>query len=181
MHTKWNPFPVKDAASALRIVLKQQSHSLKAIVYTGELDTKSANKVHGLEPGSYYWRVAGVSKEGIAVWSEFRKFTIVDRDFLADNGKSQHKKSSYVLPAKVYPNPAVDQNVSVTYEVKDEAAPVEISLYDISGVKLWEMTFDRQEAGIHNKVIDTENLTTRFGILKIINGNYMATQKIVVH
>lgn len=172
----------KDSLQHTKLVISNApTNSLKAIVYSGELNTKPSSKVTGLGPGVYYWRVAGISKEGLPVWSEFRKFTVVNRDFLADNNNYQNEKSRYILPAKVYPNPALDQNISVTYEVKDDAAPVEISLYDMSGVKLWEMSFARQEAGIHNKVIQTENLTTHFGILKIINGNYIATQKIVVY
>jgi len=163
------------------VISNAPTNSLKAIVYSGELDAKSANLVNGLEPGSYYWRVAGISKEGLPVWSEFRKFMIVERDFLANNGNSQNEKSYYILPAKVYPNPSYLENVSVTYEVKDETSPVKIMLFDMSGAKLWEITHAPQEAGIQNKLIPTKSLTTHFGILRIINGNYIATQKIAVY
>jgi len=172
----------KDSLQRTKLIISNApTNSLKAIVYSGELNTKPASKVTGLEPGVYYWRVAGVSKEGLPVWSEFRKFTIVNRGFLADNNISQNEKSLYILPAKVYPNPAIDQNISVTYEVKDDTSPVIFILYNISGIKQWETVYNRQEAGIHNEVIHIENLNTRFGILKIINGNYIATKKIVVY
>lgn len=163
------------------VISNAPTTSLKAIVYQSDPDTKTANKVSGLPPGDYFWRVAGINDENFPVWSEFRKFTVVEKDFLDDNNTDFGFKSQFVLPAKVYPNPSYAQNVSVTYEVKDDTSPVEMMLYDMSGAKIWATTYAPQETGIHNKVIPTESLMTHFGILRIINGNYIATQKIAVY
>jgi hypothetical protein len=155
--------------------------ALKAIVYSNETGTKSTGVVNGLGAGTYYWRVGGVSAEGMPVWSEFRKFTLVHRDFLADEPLYQPGKSPNVLPAKVFPNPSFAQPLSVIYEVKDESSPVTLILYSLSGVKQWEKVYDFQQAGPHEKVITVENLNGHVGILKIINGNYIATRKLVVY
>lgn len=152
------------------VISNQPTHALKSVVYRGDLKSSSADKVSGLAAGTYYWRVAGISIDGEPIWSDFRKFSVVEKDFLADNQGEYETKLQFVLPAKVYPNPSYGHDVSVTYEVKEAEAPVHISLYDITGMKLWEMTYAPQDAGIYNKIIPTKNLLTHFGILRIING-----------
>jgi hypothetical protein len=81
----------------------------------------------------------------------------------------------------VYPNPSFAQPVTITYEVKDEKSPVTVTLFSMSGIKQFETVNVMQSAGVHQQVIPAEYLTNQVGILKIINGNYMATQKIVVY
>ena len=163
------------------VVSNEPSNKLKSIVYHGELNDKSACEISNLPAGTYYWRVAGISEEGYPVWSEFRQLTVVEKDFLGKENALPQEKPSFVLPAKIYPNPAYTQQVSVTYEVKDETSPVKFILYSLSGLKLWEQTYSPEEAGIHNKAISMENLKTNFGILKILNGNYTTTQKIAMY
>jgi hypothetical protein len=163
------------------LISEQPTNALKSIVYRGDLKSSSADKVSGLAAGTYYWRVAGISKNEEPVWSEFRKLTIVENDFLSDNTKSQNTKLFNILPAKVYPNPVNKKTVSVTYEIKDKSAPVKFILYDISGQKLWEKTYDCQRIGIYNTEIRAENIKSHFGILKIANGNYIASKKVVFY
>jgi hypothetical protein len=171
---------IDDLQQTKLLISDQPTNALQSIVYRGDLKSSSTDKVSGLAAGTYYWRVAGISKDGEPVWSEFRKLMIVERDFLDDNSLNYELKSPFVLPAKVYPNPSYAQDVSVTYEVKDEAAPVQFILYDFSGVKFWESVIAPQKQGIHNKIIRTDNLGTHFAILRIVNGNYSSIQKIIV-
>jgi len=163
------------------VISEQPTNALKSIFYHGDLKSSSADKVSGLAAGTYYWRVAGISKDGEPVWSEFRKLMIVEKDFLSDNTNNQNMKSFSTLPAKIYPNPSNNENINVTYEIKDDASPVTFVLYDISGEKIWEETNACQGIGIYNKEIRIENIKNHFGILRIVNGKFIASKKVVVY
>ena len=177
VHFIWND----ELQKSKLIISKEPTNSLKSIIYHGNLNKNSFDGVSALDIGDYYWRVAGISDNGEPVWSEFRKFSIVEKDIISDNNKSENIIKYNSLPAVVYPNPTLNQNVTLTYEVKDELSPIEFILYDISGRKLWEKKITNQDAAMYSFEIPVGGILTHFGVLKVFNGKYVASKKIVVY
>jgi len=77
----------------------------------------------------------------------------------------------------IYPNP-VKSNSRVQYSVQNNGTHISISLFDVTGKKVAVLQDAVQSAGIYT--IDLNNLNKGIYILRMISGNQMQQQKVVV-
>jgi hypothetical protein len=86
--------------------------------------------------------------------------------------------NSNISALQNYPNPA-SNNTMISYSLK-ETANVNLTVYDIAGKKLSDLSQGIQSAGNHNVKLDVSNLSSGMYFYTIIAGDNKMTSKITV-
>jgi hypothetical protein len=133
--------------------------------------TSASLKDFKAEPGqTYYWSVRGSAKNGDVVWSESRAFTA---------GAEEPGGSPSLLKAAVYPNPARNGQLYVSYELPD-ASVVSVSIYDISGKLLQQTEQQNYPAGITTNVLELEGYIPGMYLVAIRSDKACVTKKLII-
>jgi hypothetical protein len=123
------------------------------------------------EPGrTYYWSVSGIASTGEVIWSDSRAFTV---------GESATGGSPSLLKAAVYPNPARNGQLYVSYELPD-ASVVSVSIYDISGKLLQQTEQQNYPAGITTNVLELEGYIPGMYLVAIRSDKACVTKKLII-
>lgn len=84
-------------------------------------------------------------------------------------------KSSFTL----YPNPTVDKQVTLIYDITENASNGEVAVYNISGQKVYTSQI-ANNSGFYQQNLNLSNLSSGVYIVKVQIGNYSANQKLII-
>lgn len=84
-------------------------------------------------------------------------------------------KSSFTL----YPNPTVDKQVTLVYDVTEHTFNGEIAIYNVSGQKVYSSKI-ADNIGFYQQNLNLSDLSNGVYIVKVQIGNYSANQKLVI-
>jgi hypothetical protein len=104
------------------------------------------------------------------IWSDSRAFTV---------GESATGGSPSLLKAAVYPNPARNGQLYVSYELPD-ASVVSVSIYDISGKLLQQTEQQNYPAGITTNVLELEGYIPGMYLVAIRSDKACVTKKLII-
>jgi len=80
----------------------------------------------------------------------------------------------------LYPNPTATKNVTLLYDLKNNATDNNVvTVYSLSGAKVYE-TKITNNSGFYNKELNLSSLSSGMYIVKLTAGNATATQKLVI-
>jgi N-acetylneuraminic acid mutarotase len=135
--------------------------------------TDTSKKISGLiADTSYTWQVRSVCSTQPVVssdWSEKKSFTTAMR--LEDQAVNQSLVS-------VYPNPVTAASVISLFA--NEASPVTVELFDLTGRKVTTLAAQLFDQGLHKIPLNADRLTTGTYLLRVVGATCQATVKLVV-
>lgn len=114
----------------------------------------------------YQLQIQMKNSAGQTINTTIQPITILDKDLLSID------KLFFTEKANLYPNPA-DENVFI--DLKTRSAESTVSIYSINGVQVYANDFNTK-----NMKINTSNLNPGIYILRLKNGNTIASQKLIL-
>lgn len=79
----------------------------------------------------------------------------------------------------IYPNPTVDKQVTLIYDITENASNGEVAVYNISGQKLYTSQIVNN-SGFYQQNLNLSDLSSGVYIVKVQIGNYSANQKLII-
>ncbi|MBP9084178.1 MAG: T9SS type A sorting domain-containing protein [Bacteroidia bacterium] len=122
---------------------------------------------------NYYWKVRTINDGGIGPWSDVFKFKIV----ITDVENEQQLPTEFILNQN-YPNP-FNPSTIISYELPN-ASKVIIKVYDIIGNEVATLVNEEKPAGRYNIEFSGSNLSSGIYLYKIIAGDFIQTQKMIL-
>lgn len=80
----------------------------------------------------------------------------------------------------VYPNPVLNKQVTIVYDnANNISSKINVELYNLTGQKVYETQLN-QNAGLFQKTLNLSNVKQGIYIMKVISGNDVKTEKIII-
>ncbi len=155
--------PTEDDYSA---VISTIGHSWKPT--SGVYD----DMVYYIKKDNELYRLYFIENGGTANGNMYFKYKAIGENASTINFEN---KSSF----SIYPNPAVDKQVTLIYDITENASNGEVAVYNISGQKVYSSQI-ANNSGFYQQNLNLSDLSSGVYIVKVQIGNYSANQKLII-